>query len=340
MNMDRKAEEWLYRLLERFGHNSHSHLYFMGDKKLFWDADHEAVIAYRSLGRRNIVLGDPVGNPETAGRLILQFMAYCRKQARIPVFYQAKSRYLPLFSSLGLQKTKIGEEAEIDLSRFHMQGKPWLKLRNRVNKFQREGYRIQILFPPYAAETINRLQEISEEWLSGRREKSFSVGSFAPDYISRFPIGLLIGPDGRYEAFVSINGDSLPASEDASDHLPSRKITVDLMRYGSTCPQGTMDFLFASLFLWAKKAGYDTCSLGVAPLANMDHLLFVRLLAKYGSRVYNFKGLYAFKNKFAPNWDDVYLVCPPQGMPVTIASLAYMINTPPSPLVTERDKIS
>ncbi|WP_407946550.1 phosphatidylglycerol lysyltransferase domain-containing protein [Paenibacillus alkaliterrae] len=78
--------------------------------------------------------------------------------------------------------------------------------------------------PPYSDSFLNRLQAISDEWLSNRMEKSFSVGSFAPEYVSRFPIAVLVGSDGNEEAFVSIAGDHHPfITTQESKRLVTRK---------------------------------------------------------------------------------------------------------------------
>jgi phosphatidylglycerol lysyltransferase len=325
--LDTASEKRLNHLLESCGHTSHTHLYYLGDKEWFWDSEHEALIVYRSAGKRRIVLGDPIGKPCSIRRVIEQFIANCHENKCMPVFYQTKSSYLPLYKQLGLHCAKIGEEAQVDLSSFHLNGKHWLKLRNRINKFKRNGFSVEVLFPPYSDSFLNRLQAISDEWLSNRKEKSFSVGSFATEYVSRFPVAVLVGPDENYEAFVSIAGDHRPLNTAQEEDPVRRRITVDLMRYSKACPHGTMDVLFLSLFMWAKEHYYDTCSLGMAPLANAGDFLVGKLLYKYGSKLYNFKGLYEYKNKFAPKWEDVYLVYQPAGMPVTLALLGLIIHT-------------
>lgn len=324
--IDIAHETRLNHLLESCGHNSHTHLYYLGDKEWFWDTAHEALIVFRSVGKRRIVLGDPIGkSPESIRRVIGLFMADCYENKRIPVFYQATSSFLPIYRKLGLHCVKIGEEAQVDLSSFHLNGKHWLKLRNRINKFGRNGYTFKVMLPPYTDSFLNRLQAISDEWLSNRKEKSFSVGSFAPGYVNRFPVAVLVGPDGNYEAFVTIAGDHQPLQTEESF---CRQITVDLMRHTSACPHGTMDVLFLSLFKWAQENNYDLCSLGMAPFANADDLFIVKLLYKYGSKLYNFKGLYEYKNKFAPKWENVYLVYQPAAVSITVALLALIIHRP------------
>ncbi|WP_419875829.1 phosphatidylglycerol lysyltransferase domain-containing protein [Candidatus Pristimantibacillus sp. PTI5] len=325
--IDNLSEKRLKNLLKSCGHQSHSHLYFLGDKEWLWDSNYEALLVYRSVGNRRIVLGDPLGKPDAVKRLITHFIAGCDKDKRIPVFYQAKSSYLPLYEELGLQSAKIGEEALVDLASFNLKGKQWLKLRNRMNKFQRNGFTFEVLQPPYSSSQLNRFEAISEEWLANRREKGFSVGSFSKAYISQYPVAVLISPEGNYEAFASVAGGQYPTAKTKEESY-TRRITVDLMRYTDACPHGTMDVLFVSLFLWAKEQSYDLCSLGMAPLAHVDRFRLAKLLYRYGNKMYNFKGLYEYKNKFAPQWEDVYFVYPPGTLPINVMLLSYIIHRP------------
>lgn len=106
--LDLTSETRLRHLLESCGYNSHTHLYYLGDKKFFWDSKHEALIVYRSVGKRRIVLGDPLGKPRSIRRVIEQFIANCHENKCMPVFYQAKSSFLPLYKQLGLYCAKIG----------------------------------------------------------------------------------------------------------------------------------------------------------------------------------------------------------------------------------------
>lgn len=76
-----------------------------------------------------------------------------------------------------------------------------------------------------------------------------------------------------------------------------------------------MDFLFLSLFQWAKEEGYHYFNLGMAPLSKVRKSYYARdmesmaaLLYDHGSSLYSFEGLYQFKNKYKPVWSPKYLV--------------------------------
>ena len=87
------------------------------------------------------------------------------------------------------------------------------------------------------------------------------------------------------------------------------------MRIRPDAPGGTMDGLFVSLIEWAKEAGYHAFNLGMAPLSNTGSSRhsraqekIVRYVYDFGNRVYNFRGLRSYKEKFKPKWISRYLI--------------------------------
>jgi phosphatidylglycerol lysyltransferase len=110
--------------------------------------------------------------------------------------------------------------------------------------------------------------------------------------------------------------------------------SIDLMRHLPGAPNGTMDFLFAKLLLHLQSAGYQRFGLGMAPLSGMaEHALAPRwhrvgrLLFTHGENFYNFQGLRAFKEKFAPQWEARYLAAPGGIAPLfVLADVAALIS--------------
>ncbi|WP_049463754.1 phosphatidylglycerol lysyltransferase domain-containing protein, partial [Stenotrophomonas maltophilia] len=154
---------------------------------------------------------------------------------------------------------------------------------------------------------LPRLHAISNAWLEDKAgdEKGFSLGSYDPDYLARFPVAL-VEAEGQIVAFANLW--QAPAGAELS---------VDLMRHVNEAPKGTMDFLFIELFLWGRAQGYARFSLGMAPLSGLaQHRLAGRwnrlagLLARHGERFYGFSGLRRFKSKFDPQWRPRYLAAP------------------------------
>ncbi len=168
------------------------------------------------------------------------------------------------------------------------------------------------------------LKEISDAWLAHKntREKSFSLGSFSPEYVSRFPAAL-VRAGGRIVAFANV----WVGAERA-------ELSVDLMRHLPDAPNGVMDFLFVHLMLWGQQQGFGWFNLGMAPLSGLDDRPLAPLWSRVGARAfrhgehfYNFQGLRQYKEKFDPVWEPRYLAAPGGlALPRVIANLAALIN--------------
>jgi phosphatidylglycerol lysyltransferase len=104
---------------------------------------------------------------------------------------------------------------------------------------------------------------------------------------------------------------------------------IDLMRRRTEVEQGTMDFLFTSMFQHFKERGYDTFNLGLVALSGVGekpksprleramHYLYNHL-----NQFYNFQGLHAFKEKFKPHWEPRYFIYPSRtALPEVIVAL-------------------
>ena len=95
------------------------------------------------------------------------------------------------------------------------------------------------------------------------------------------------------------------------------ELSVDLMRYLSSCPNGVMDYLFTRLMLWGHQQGYRWFSMGMAPLSGLENHSLApiwnrigNLIFRHGEHFYNFQGLRNYKDKFDPVWEPKYLASP------------------------------
>lgn len=311
----------LQAFLKEKGGNHVTHLFFLKDKELFWTKDQNALIVYKQVFNKYVVLGDPIGEEQYIKDAIREFNAFCMEKRVKPVFYQVHPRHMQCYHDTGFRFTKLGEEAVVHLSNYSMEGKKNSNLRNRMNKMSKCGYEINIMKPPHSKKLIEEIEEISKSWLGNEKEKGFSVVSFKEDYVSRFPIATFRDPDGKVLAFATLPTDY------------RETIMIDLMRRVKDTPQGTMDVLFAHIFMWAKENGYQYSSLGMAPLANVgncEHSFMsekmIRLVYLYGNKKYNFKGLRDFKSKFATNWEPKYLAYKKSNLPIIFIQLILLIN--------------
>ena len=295
-------------LVREFGSESLAAFATEPDKYHLLVAGCRATIAYRVVSGVAIAAGDPIGPPETVEAAVDEFLAYCRRHDWTPCFYEVCSRHLELYRRRGMRSLKIAEEAVIPLETFSLRGTKLQKVRQSINKIEREHPRLQVEFfdglPPASLE--GQLQGISEEWLSrkGIHELGFTMGRYDPVALAHQKLAVGI-EDGRVAAFISWRP------------FGGKSLALDLMRYAPHAPKFVMDVLIAQSLREFQKQGYRLASLANAPLANVspeDQFSMldrgVRLIFENVHGIYEYKSLFQFKKKFNPLWEGRYLVFP------------------------------
>jgi phosphatidylglycerol lysyltransferase len=305
---DRVELERARAVYQEHGGGEFAHLTFMGDKHLFWSADGHAVVAFGAVRDRLVALGSPAGPEDAIKRAILDFRHFADAQDRVPIFYEVLEPDLSLYHDLGFDLFKLGELATIRLDELTLAGKRWEDLRQAVNRSLKERLSFEIVEPPFDTVLMTEVERVSDLWLADKhgREKGFSLGRFDPDYFAWSPLAL-VRRDEEIVAFANV----LPR------YGISGTASVDLMRQVPDAPRGTMDFLFAKVMQWAKDRGYQSFSLGMAPLSAVGDNPYARinerlaaLAFQYGGRFYNYQGLRRYKEKFEPEWTGSYLAYP------------------------------
>lgn len=275
-----------------------------GDKHLLFSESGNSFIMYGKQGRSWIGLYDPVGDPKEWHDLVWQFIEMADAHGGRAVFYQVRPDMLPLYLDAGLKVLKLGEYAWVPLHAFNLKGGARANLRTAVNRAEREGMTFEVIMQDQVKDYLPVIREVSEAWLADNKakEKGFSLGSFDPEYLTTMPVALVRQND-KVIAFASLLQTNT-----------LKEASIDLMRYTTQAPPGTMDFLFTKLILYFQSIGVERFGLGMAPLSGMaDHELaprwhrFARLLFGHGERFYHFRGLRSFKDKFQPVWEPRYL---------------------------------
>ena len=283
-----------------------ANLALLGDKNLMFNAERTAFIMYQVSGHSWVAMGDPVGPAEACEPLAWEFLESCDVMAVSPVFYQVKPENLALYIDLGLNLSKLGEEARVELGTFSLEGAARADLRQTHRRASRDGAEFEIVPRANLDAILTDLRAISDAWLEEKRtgEKRFSLGYFDADYLRNFDCGV-VRCNGAIVAFANIWRGA--ASE----------LSVDLMRYGAGAPKSVIDFLLVECMLWGKAQGYRWFNLGMAPLSGLEeHALAPtwhkvgRMVQRYGEMFYHFEGLRKYKEKFQPVWRPRYLAAP------------------------------
>jgi phosphatidylglycerol lysyltransferase len=106
--------------------------------------------------------------------------------------------------------------------------------------------------------------------------------------------------------------------------------TVDLMRHRINTPNGIMDYLFVKLFLRNKDQGFDRFNLGMVPMTGFQpheeaspEERAIHVFVQHLNFLFSFKGLLAYKAKFATSWEPR---CAVYRTPLDLVRLAFALN--------------
>jgi phosphatidylglycerol lysyltransferase len=294
-------------IVQNHGRSSMARLTLVNDNSFFFSRG-GSVISYTIQGRYALVLGDPIGPDEDIPSAIREFQTLCEKNDWRSAYCLTMPDYLTHYRQAGFGVLCLGHEAIVNLHSFSLAGGANKIFRQRFNLLTKMGFRVIIYQPPIPDEVIRCIREISDEWLiiKGKSEKRFLLGWFDEDYIRSGPIAVVQTPEGQISAFANIVTE-----------YQQNEITVDLVRRREKAELRTMDFLFVSLFKWAREHEYDTFNMRLCPLYGVGIQpnpsfpeRFVKYVYEHGNFFYNFKGLKEFKAKFHPRWSPQYLIYP------------------------------
>ncbi|MDR1605481.1 MAG: bifunctional lysylphosphatidylglycerol flippase/synthetase MprF [Streptococcaceae bacterium] len=292
-------------VLTTYGGNTQSQLLFMGDKRM-WVYKQRFLIQFAIRQDKLLVMGTPSGDMTCLSEALIAFLKEADVLGYQPVFYEIDQKTTLLLHELGYNFIKQGEEGHVNLTTFSLSGNKNKTKRQAVNQVEKAGYRLEMVSSTeMTPELWNRLREISDEWLDGRREKGFSLGYFDPAYLRKAPIAL-VRSDEEIVAFANV----MPT-------YTQTFVSIDLMRHTQTAPKGVMDFLFIKLFEQFQAEGIAKFDLGMTPLANVGtyRSAFVseriaNLIYQFGDSLYNFEGLRNYKKKYVTSWEPRYTAYP------------------------------
>jgi phosphatidylglycerol lysyltransferase len=289
-----------------YGRSALDYFKLWPDKSLFFSSSGRAFLSYAVAGGFAMVLGDPVGPEDEVSSLVREFSTFCEDQDWRVAFYQTLPDFLAAYTRLGFKRLKIGDDAVVELARFDLGGSAHKKERAAIRKLESSGIRVRWYEPPLDDRLLADLQRVSDEWLKipGRRERRFTLGLFDREYVRQTPVATAETSDGVVVAFVNL-----------VESFHQDEATLDLMRRRSDAANGVMDYLLIQVMLRARELGYARFNLGMVPMAGFSehenasaeervvHGFFQQL-----NFIFSYRGLKAYKAKFATTWEPRFLV--------------------------------
>lgn len=281
-------------------------------------------IAYRVLSGIALTLGPPVGPAGELRATIEEFTRYTGENGWTACLYSVPDDVRAITANNGWGSVQVAQETILDLETISFSGRKFQDIRTALNKAAKEGIRAQwVSYPTAPLSIVDQIHAISEEWVAdkGMPEMGFTLGGL--DEINDPEVRCLLAIDEQHT--VHAIASWLPVYRDGN----IIGWTLDFMRRRSTGFRAGIEFLIASAALSLKDDGYEFISLSGAPLARIDTpgtgtatahasesagtVGLDRLLARLGAilePVYGFRSLLAFKSKFQPRYEPLFMVYP------------------------------
>lgn len=296
--------ELVKELVHRYGHSALDYFKTYPDKFFFISPDKQSFISFKTTRNMAIALEDPVAaNPEAMKQTIIAFDAYCTEIGLVPIYYRVPKESLAIYESLNKKYFLIGEEAIVDLSTFTLEGGKMKPIRNSINRLTQDKFLFRVYEAPQKEGLLQKLELVSDQWLEelGQKEIAFTEGIFDPSILRNQIILTIEDPEEKIYAFLNL----IPANNPGM-------VSYDLIRKAANSPNGVLDMLLVSTFLYLKEKGYQRVNIGLAQLSGIEGENFPEKTVKFAYdnlRLFGkFKGLRKYKEKFNPTWEKKYLV--------------------------------
>ncbi len=306
MSDEARSEEYprVIALLRRFGFNATSFQVLEPGFRYWFQGDH-ACVAYVDTGRAWVAAGAPIAAEQELEATADAFVEAARLAGRRVVLFATEQR----FRAKRFDSLLIGQQPIWDPRSWNEVVQSAPRLREQFRRARAKGVAVQRL-PPHAVDEGSperrEIERLIERWMGEKpmppmgflvRVHPFAFASERRLFTAR--------ASGKLVGFLS----AVPVYERGGWFVE------DLIR-APDAPNGTVDVLIdeAMRTAGAERSTYFT--LGLAPLSGAVEF-WLGAARRYGSALYDFSGLHAFKSKFKPRqWAPIYLSFPRGQSPV------------------------
>lgn len=295
MTVETRSADYVRSVLESHADNPSAFLALNSGNRHFTCPDLDGVVTYRVAGRRFVQFGGPVG-PDAAA-LLARFCAFARSRV---VAVQVQAGDVPLYEAAGFTVNQVGASYAVDLSRFTLRGKRFVRLRNKVARATRGGLVVREVSQP---DWAGRMRVLDARWLAtkGGKALEFLVGSYGDRYQSsrRLFVGTIGGELVGYVSYSPAYGSRPGWLHDLSRRLPS-------------APPGVMEAINAAAVASFQAEGVAWLHFGFTPFTGLSESFdtasrsgwfawLVRQLGARGAAVYPSASQLAYKEKWGPH---------------------------------------
>ena len=261
-----------------------------------------------------------------------EFLRFVDQNHKSAVFFNITDTDLSLFQERGIQVTKWGEDATIDLTSWTCQGKAYEWLRRQRNYCTRHKVRCVEWHPDRCSpdelqatrEELVRINADSLQFKPQSREMRFFQGHLDFNNLGRKRIFLARADDGRgrIEAFVVAN-----------PYHSGTAWSYEIFRHRQDAVRGVVPHLELAVIDLLKAEGVEEVSLCLIPGLNCQPARsgdsgFVRGVLNWTARhlnsIYDCAGLYYHKSRFRPQLKSRYVCAYPRVSAMTFLTTVYL----------------
>ena len=297
----------------------------------------EAGVAYRGSGGVALTVTDLAYEPGKASEAIAQFSSFASASGLTPALYSVHEELAQAAREEGWTIMQVAEESLLDLPGLAFKGKAYQDVRTAMNHASREGVEaVWTTWEECPAGWRDQITVISDTWSDDKAlpEMSFTLGGVPELAVPETRILVAIDEESTIHAVTSW----LPIYRDGT----VVGLTLDVMRRRTTGWRPAIEFLIGKAALAAQEEGLEILSLSGAPLSRSadDTSAFGPLtdaLAAIMEPLYGFTSLHAFKRKFKPRTQSLYLAVPDPASLATVGlaiSHAYVPHVSPAQTLT------
>jgi lysylphosphatidylglycerol synthetase-like protein (DUF2156 family) len=235
------------------------------------------------------------------------FAEHCDRRGLVPAWFSVSAETA---ANAGTHRVQVAEDTLVDLPGLEFRGKKWQDVRTARNRATKDGIHFRMVtLADESPAIIRQVRAVSAGWLKSKHtpELGFTLGGVTEAMDPRVRVGIAVDEHGTVHGVTSW----LPVLD---DNGKPRGWTLDMMRRKADGFRPVVEFMIAEACLTFQAEGAVLVSLSGAPLVRSDKgkvgvvQRMLDAMGKLMEPLYGFGSLHAFKAKFQPRREPLYLV--------------------------------
>lgn len=296
-----REHDRVLQLLKQYGWNATSFQVLESGFRYWFDSKGDACVAYVDTGGAWVAAGGPITSRERVAEVVACFEAAARAEGRRVCFFATEKRFSEI---VPVEAMLIGEQPTWDPHRWEETLRSSRSLREQLRRARARGVTVRRVEPEELRDeshpTRRAVDRLLARWLASRRmaPMGFLVQLSPYEYAEerRAFVGEL---NGEVVCFLS----AVPVF--AREGWLLQHVVRD-----PRAPNGSAELMVDAAMRAAVSEGRGYVTLGLAPLSG-ELEPWLRAARFWGSALFDFEGLRAFKAKLRPHaWDQIHLAWP------------------------------